>query len=29
MQANVTRACIARKIPVQLPTETHDFEKYS
>ena len=29
MHADITHVRIARKIPVQLPTETHDFEKYS
>ena len=29
MYGDVTRACMAREIPVQLSTDTHDFEKYS
>ena len=28
MQADITGVCIARKIPLQLPTEMQDFEKY-
>ena len=29
MFGDVTRACMAREILVQLSTDTHDFEKYS
>ena len=29
MLGNVIRACMARKILVQLSTDTHEFEKYS
>ena len=29
MYGDVTRACMAREILVQLSTDTHDFEKYS
>ena len=29
MYGDVTRACMAREILMQLSTDTHDFEKYS